>query len=242
MKNKNSFLWLCLVLSTLLHIYILAFVPGLSLPALPEARYTEVILIPAESPMQSTAVEPQEPFIKPETLWAKGMELDVKGTLERTRSPAIHLPETFSLPPAETVIDLSKLTEKEEIFLTQEVFQDLIGPQEAQLLERVKTPIETKQELVIEEPWQIRGPASKRKVVFRPPLPSPQLKANVEIELKFWVLPDGTIGRIIPIRRGDPALEGEMMAYLKKWHFNPLPPDVPQQEQWGTIPIKYLLK
>jgi TonB family protein len=96
--------------------------------------------------------------------------------------------------------------------------------------------------LIIEEPWQIRGPASKRKVVFKPPQPSLQLKATVEIELKFWVLPDGAIGRVIPTRRGDPTLEGEMMAYLKKWRFSSLPPDAPQEEQWGTIPIRYLLK
>ena len=242
MRNKNSFLGLSLVLSTLLHVYILMFVPGLSLHALPEPRYTEVILIPAESALQSPAAKLQEPPIKPETLWAKGMELDVQGALERTRRPTIHLPETFSLPPTEIPLDPGMFTEKGEIFLSPEVSQELIGAEEARLLEKIEIPVEKEKELLVEEPWQIKGPAGKRQVIFRPPPPSLQLRAIVEIELKFWVLPDGAIGRVIPIRRGNPTLEGEMMAYLKKWRFNPLPPDAPQEEQWGTIPIKYLLK
>lgn len=243
MENKNSFLWLCLILSTILHIWILLFAPSLPLQALPETRYTEVMLVPAKvRPLQGPLIHPQEPPIKPEDLWAKGLELDVKGALEAARKPTIHLPETSSLSLPEPIIDLSKLTEKETTFLSQEVSLEPISSEERRLLEKIDIPGETESGLVIEEPWQIRGPASKRKVLFKPPPPSLKLKAIIEIELKFWVLPDGAIGKIIPIRRGDPTLEREMMAYLKEWRFNPLPPDVPQEEQWGTLPIKYRLQ
>ena len=88
--------------------------------------------------------------------------------------------------------------------------------------------------------FEIRGPVSKRRqVVYKPSLPK-TAPAEGEIELKFWVLPDGTVGRIVPVKRGDPFLEEEAIRYLKKWKFNPL--DKAQGEEWGIIPIRFVLK
>lgn len=88
----------------------------------------------------------------------------------------------------------------------------------------------------------IRGPVSERRVIYQPPLPEVRVNVETEIELKFWVLPDGTVGRVIPLRKGDTTLETIAINYLKNWRFEPLTTSGAQEEQWGTIPFKFLLQ
>jgi TonB family protein len=89
---------------------------------------------------------------------------------------------------------------------------------------------------------QIEGPVKGRKIVYQPPLPQVDVEIEVEFKLRFWVLPDGTIGEVIPIKRGDARLERVAIAYLKKWQFEPLSPEVPQNKIWGTIPIRFTVQ
>jgi TonB family protein len=88
----------------------------------------------------------------------------------------------------------------------------------------------------------IKGNLVSRKILERSNLPQVKLKAEVEIELKLWVLPNGTVDRVVPSVKGDPELERIAIQYLKQWRFAPLPKDQPQVEQSGTIPIKFRLQ
>ena len=88
----------------------------------------------------------------------------------------------------------------------------------------------------------IRGPVATRKIVERPHPPQVKVRMEGEIELTFWVLPDGMVDRIVPTIRGDTELERIAIQYLKEWRFVPLPKDKPQVEEWGVIPIKFRLK
>lgn len=91
-----------------------------------------------------------------------------------------------------------------------------------------------------EEVVQIEGPASARQVAYRPArLPSVTLDRDVTIRLKFWVLPDGTIGEVIPLQRGDIRLEQAAIQYVKSWRFTPISGS---ESVWGIIPVKYRLK
>jgi TonB family protein len=90
---------------------------------------------------------------------------------------------------------------------------------------------------------KIRGPLATRKILERPPPPQIKLKVEGEIELAFWVLPDGMVDRVVPtLKGGDTEMERIAIQYLKQWRFAPLPKDQPQVEQWGTIPIKFKLQ
>lgn len=102
----------------------------------------------------------------------------------------------------------------------------------------------TAQEKPLEENLRlgIKGDLVSRKILERSNLPEVKLKAEVEIELTLWVLPDGTVGRVVPSVKGDPELERIAVQYLKQWRFVPLPKDQPQVEQSGTIPIKFRLQ
>jgi len=88
----------------------------------------------------------------------------------------------------------------------------------------------------------IKGGLVGRKILERSNLPQVKLKVEAEIELTLWVLPDGTVDRVVPSVKGDPDLERIAIQYLKQWRFVPLPKDQPQVEQSGTIPIKFRLQ
>ncbi len=88
----------------------------------------------------------------------------------------------------------------------------------------------------------IKGSLVSRKIVERPSPPQAKVKVEAEIELMFWVLPNGTVDRVVPSVKGDTELERIAIQYLKQWRFATLPKDQPQVEQSGTIPIKFKLQ
>ena len=88
----------------------------------------------------------------------------------------------------------------------------------------------------------ITGPAAERQVIFQPPLPSVTVDSETELELRFWILPNGAVGRIVPVKKADPRLEALAISYLRYWRFTPLPSEAPQDEQWGIIPFKFRIR
>ena len=89
----------------------------------------------------------------------------------------------------------------------------------------------------------IAGPAARRRILFQPKPPKlEKLESTTEIVLKFWVLPDGTVGRVIPTRKASAYLEGLASNHLKRWRFSPLPPGAEGKEQWGEITFRFLLR
>ena len=59
------------------------------------------------------------------------------------------------------------------------------------------------------------------------------------IRLRFKVFPEGTIGEILPLRKGDTALENSAINILKEWKFNTLEENAPQVMQEGNITFIY---
>jgi TonB family protein len=108
----------------------------------------------------------------------------------------------------------------------------------------LSTKERTSQEKPLEENLLlgIRGPLATRKIVERPHPPQVKVRMEGEIELTFWVLPDGIVDRVVPTIKGDTELERIAIQYLEQWRFVPLPKDQPQVEQWGVIPIKFKLQ
>lgn len=89
----------------------------------------------------------------------------------------------------------------------------------------------------------IAGPAARRRILFQPKPPElERLESTTEIVLKFWVLPDGTVGRVIPTRKASAYLEGLASNHLKRWRFSPLLPGAEDKEQWGEITFRFLLR
>ena len=91
-----------------------------------------------------------------------------------------------------------------------------------------------------ESAYGIEGPVAQREPLFRPALPAVKVLSESTIALKFWVRPDGVVTRIVPERKGDATLEAAAIRYLEGWRFTPLASYEPQEEQWGTITVRFL--
>ena len=67
------------------------------------------------------------------------------------------------------------------------------------------------------------GGGGNRTVLYKK-LPSYPKGVNLsaQIKIKFTVSKDGTVIRMVPLQKGDPALERAAMDALKRWRFNPL--------------------
>jgi len=86
----------------------------------------------------------------------------------------------------------------------------------------------------------IQGPVARRTVIHRPAPPQAVTNLSGTVRLKFWVHPDGTVGKIVPVVRADPELEKIAIEYLEKWRFATVSPGT--GDQWGTIPIRFKLQ
>jgi len=113
------------------------------------------------------------------------------------------------------------------------------------IIERLqKTEEEAPHERPLEENLRlgIKGTLASRKILERPPPPQVNVRAEAEIEMILWVLPNGRVDRVIPLMKGDAELERIAIQYLKQWRFAPLPQEKPQVEQSGTILVKFRLQ
>ena len=79
------------------------------------------------------------------------------------------------------------------------------------------------------------------RVVLHKPLPKfpSGVNTNATLKFKFTVLPDGTVGRIIPLQKADPVLETAALNALRQWRFNALNKDVVME---GIIPLTFVLR
>jgi len=81
------------------------------------------------------------------------------------------------------------------------------------------------------------GGGGNRTVLNKILPPSPgNLDRLVSIKIRFTVLPDGTVGDMRPMTKGDPNLESVSLRTLKKWKFNRLESDI---QMTGTITFTF---
>lgn len=92
----------------------------------------------------------------------------------------------------------------------------------------------------------ISGPVSRRTILrkIKPDYPEWAEESGVEgeVQLKFWVTPEGLVSDIELIKTsGHPDFDSRAMEAVNKYIFSPLSGDEPREEQWGTITVKYRL-
>ena len=73
----------------------------------------------------------------------------------------------------------------------------------------------------------------------KPPRFPTGVNVSGEIKLKFTVRPDGTISRILVLKKTDPALENAAVAALRQWRFNPIKDTLDME---GIIPFRFKLR
>jgi hypothetical protein len=88
----------------------------------------------------------------------------------------------------------------------------------------------------------IRGPAACRKISYIPPPLQSKPSADGDTLIKFWVLPNGTVGKVTPLVTEGARVYLAAINRIKQYRFEPLPKDSPQVEIWGVIPVKSVLR
>lgn len=88
-------------------------------------------------------------------------------------------------------------------------------------------------------PYQIEG--LNRSAVYAP-IPAYTDQVNAVIRIRITVDPQGRIVQRIPLVKGNPSLEQSVMQTLERWRFDPLPPNVPRENQTGTVTFSFRLE
>jgi len=74
-----------------------------------------------------------------------------------------------------------------------------------------------------------------------PAYPEGVLK-EIDVKLKFSILPDGTVGRILPLIKADTRLELAAINSLRQWRFEPIPENQNVKEQNAVIIFPFRLQ
>ena len=96
--------------------------------------------------------------------------------------------------------------------------------------------------VIVDSPIRKEMVKRNRRLLFSPPLPEiNSLQMPTTVVLKFWVLSDGSIGRILVEKKANAALEVFAINHLKKWKFNSLSFRYRSKEQWGIVAYRFLV-
>ncbi len=234
-----SFLFHLLLLFIFLWIEI---VPRIEIPTA-----VEVSFISPPKAKRRVSRAPTPSGEKPKGRIAGGEELVrlPQRRMEEREPPLLPLPQKGKLTP--------KLRGKGEVpHLAQEEGKEALFPGlgEKELLApgpmgmgEKEIPPTTPSEKEPGQIYRIEGPAAQRTVLFQVLPKYPQgLGKEAKIKVSFTVLPDGSVGMIVPLQKGEPLLEDLTLDALRQWRFNPLPPQEPQIEQRGIITFIYRLR
>lgn len=87
------------------------------------------------------------------------------------------------------------------------------------------------------------GGTGKRKIYsYNIPAYPEGVSKEIDVKLRFSILPDGTVGRIFPLIKADTRLENAAINSLKQWRFEPLPESQDQAEQSVIIIFPFRLQ
>jgi hypothetical protein len=88
--------------------------------------------------------------------------------------------------------------------------------------------------------WGGRGTRKIYSYVL--PAYPPGVDKEINIKLRFTILPDGTVGNIIPLTKADTRLEDAAINSLRQWRFEALNPSQSKMEQVAVIVFPYRLR
>ena len=94
-----------------------------------------------------------------------------------------------------------------------------------------------------DKPYDISWEGVVRDILYDPLPQYPEgFNKEARIRIKITVLPNGTIGDLIPLQKADATLESVTMKTLKLWRLSPLKPTDPQMNQTAVITFRFVLQ
>lgn len=86
------------------------------------------------------------------------------------------------------------------------------------------------------------GKGTRRIYSYSLPAYPDGVQKEIDIRLRFTILPDGTVGTILPLTKADTRLENAAINSLRQWRFEPLTSTQKQSEQPAVIVFPYRLQ
>lgn len=77
------------------------------------------------------------------------------------------------------------------------------------------------------------------RLAVNTPVPEYRGDKRGEVRMKIWISPGGRVNKQQVIRRDDPELAAAATTALKKWRFNPLTANEPQEHQEGLVVFRF---
>lgn len=255
-------------LSLVLHAIILAIMPLYTAPERTVGEIYQIVSVVYQggpATMSSSSIDQQIEWL--DTLQAIDSDTAVQSDLTAApdKSPLIRIPalsqsdfrQWIDDKIAEPLLDDPLLVAEKILTVVPPDVTDVVGSLDWQKIGPTHTPQVSKDRSdaksdieALPEPEtfsrhegdnEIQGPVGDRAVIFKPDPPVATVESGAVITLKFWVLPDGTVGKIIPVIKENADLERIATNYLKQWRFSPLEEGHPVEDQWGIIPVKFTI-
>jgi protein TonB len=113
-----------------------------------------------------------------------------------------------------------------------------------QKVDAIATPGQKGGDVQFEKPYAISWEGVDRGAPLNDPSPQYPPGVNVEgkVRIKITVLPDGTMGDLIPLQKLDATLESVTIKTLKTWRFRSLKASEPQVNQTAVITYNFILQ
>lgn len=216
--------------SILFHIVVLS----LPLYYLPQTvRYVPIVNL---TPVELLVIEP----IKTNLLFAKGKTVDLMQEMPFPKSAAPDFKRDIEKKDFSRLNILDGKSNKITADKGTSFFPEdkKVSSSSEELSSKGLASSEKKDEP--EDSFDFGGTVGKRWVRSKPQeKPNPEVDKEVTIILKFWVTPSGQVFDVSPEKKGDAFLEKTAIDYLRKWTFDSLPSNVIQENQWGTLPVRF---
>lgn len=215
------------------------------------AEYSEVQneeVAQRPNPSETEPEDPVEEVPEPEeTPQQENIEetkpVDLADQLEEVEAEEIKTPETDEIDPTQQETE----PQEEEVEIPPVAQENEIvteGADESGDVDGARGDLNSDQGIGNDEdktsPYELEWEGDLDRSPMVQPLPENSSNTEAVITVRFEVRPDGTVGRIIPLRKMNPELEREVMSTLRSWRFSRLPGGVPQQTQWGTITFRFV--
>jgi protein TonB len=137
--------------------------------------------------------------------------------------------------------DLSSLDD--EIFNNVKVGSKPSDKSVGKKVDAIAVPGQKGGDVKFDKPYEISWEGVVRDILYDPLPQYPEgLDKEARIRIKITVLPNGTIGDLIPLQKADATLESVTMKTLKLWRLSPLKPTDPQMNQTAVISFRFVLQ
>lgn len=190
-------------------------------------------------------VDQQQPINPQQQREQPAKEVELPEQIEQVRDEVVTTPPTERIDPTKTTDQVSQETVRVQQ-RAQRAETEREGAETSGDVRGVRGRVDADQGTGIDPvrsaPFQLEWEGNIQRSPLVQPLPSYVAEVEAVITVRFEVLPNGTVGRIQPIRRSNPELEAEVTRTLRSWRFSRLPGNTPQESQFGVITFRFVLR